>query len=105
MRRMRRTQSSKKRRLSLLRDTLGSLGIEEKTINSIISFSRRRGYKWEKKEERFNRKAKKEYFQFSESRANFLQALKSEIENLVPQDKKEQAYEKCREIHYCPNVI
>ncbi|MEW6068235.1 MAG: HNH endonuclease domain-containing protein [Nitrospirota bacterium] len=98
MRRVRRTQDSKKRRLKHLKNTLNSIGIQKEAINQIVSFSRRRGYKWEQKEKRFDRKAKKEYFNFSGSRQEFLQSLNDEITKLVPQDKREQAFEKCKEI-------
>jgi hypothetical protein len=99
LRGMRRTQYSKKRRLNLLRNALNSIGIKEEIANNIVSFSRRRGYPpREKKEKRFDKKAKREYFQFSGSRGDFLQALRTEIEKLVPQDRKEEVFNKCKEI-------
>jgi len=101
-RRMRRTQSTKKRRLRLLRDSLNSLGIDEDAINSIISFSRRRGYSWVKNDEggyRNKNKKEDEYFQFGVSRKDsFLPALQIEIEKCLPEEKREQVFQICKNI-------
>lgn len=99
-RRMRRTQSTKKRRLRLLRDSLNSLDIAEEAVNSIISFSRRRGYSWIKKDEGGYRKKKKEeeIFQFGVSRKDFLPSLEIEIKKLIPEEKREQVFQACKAI-------
>ncbi|MEW6108224.1 MAG: HNH endonuclease [Nitrospirota bacterium] len=99
-RRMRRTQSTKKRRLRLLKDSLNSLGIAEEAVNSIVSFSKRRGYSWIKKDEGGYRKKKKEeeIFPFGVSRKAFLSSLEIEIEKFIPEEKREQVFQTCKNI-------
>jgi hypothetical protein len=100
MRRMRRTKKSKKARLRWLEAGLLTLGLDQETVDSLVRFCRRRGYKslFDEPEEPGRKKDKEEEEVFRYSREEFFQALEKQVEATVPEDKRVPALYLCEHV-------
>jgi len=85
IRSLRRTKKTKKHRLHDLADALKSIGLPERQVQSVIRFSKRRGYKSLFDEDLHDETEEQQDtdFVYRFSREVFFQSLSSELENII----------------------
>jgi hypothetical protein len=100
LRRLRRTRKTKKARLRRLEHGLVALGLETHTVNYLLNFCKRRGYKSLFDESRelgaIDKDEEETVFRFS--REEFFKALEKELSACLPEEKRSQTLALCEHV-------
>ena len=82
-----------------MREALGNIGLEEASIQSLIAFSKRRGYSWDADErDEKAEKSEEDNFLFSVHRDEFFKHLEQEISRILLPDQRGKVFSVCQKI-------